>query len=144
MLMLGTQLRPQAISMFSVCNHSNVNRRSLGMKLLESYLLFCFHLPSLSCMKTVVLTFSNPVRLNINSVNDSSPSKVSSSMIIIVAVYTEGSTATIIICIINHTLPSTIRAVISTLTCTSMASNSTSDSKCYQAVRVQVRVLLLP
>ena len=35
------------------------------------------------------------------------------------------------ICIINHTLPSTIRAVIGTLTCTSMASNSTSDSECY-------------
>ena len=46
--------------------------------------------------------------------------------------------------IINHTLPSTIRAVIGTLTCTSMASNSTSDSECYQAIRVQVRVLLLP
>ena len=47
-------------------------------------------------------------------------------------------------CIINHTLHSTIRAVISTLTCTSMASNSTSDSECYFAVRVHVRVLLLP
>ena len=45
---------------------------------------------------------------------------------------------------INHTLQSTIRAVISTLTCTSMASNSTSDSECYLAVRVHVRVLLLP
>lgn len=64
------------------------------MRLLESYL---FYLPSLSCMKTFVLTFSNPVRLNINSVNDSSPSKVSSSMIVIVAVYTEGSIATVII-----------------------------------------------
>ena len=32
------------------------------------------------------------------------------------------------ISIINHTLPSTIRAVIGTLTCMSMASNSTSDS----------------
>ena len=29
---------------------------------------------------------------------------------------------------INHTLPSSIMAVI---TCTSMASNSTSDSECY-------------
>ena len=37
----------------------------------------------------------------------------------------------VIISIINHTLPSTIMAVISTLTCTSMASNSTSDSQCY-------------
>ena len=36
--------------------------------------------------------------------------------------------------IINHILLSTIRAVISTLTCTSMASNSTSDSECYLAV----------
>ena len=36
-----------------------------------------------------------------------------------------------IISIIYHTLLSTIRAVIGTLTCTSMASNSTSDSKCY-------------
>ena len=35
------------------------------------------------------------------------------------------------ISIIHHTLPSTIRAVIGTLTCTSMASNSTSDSECY-------------
>ena len=33
--------------------------------------------------------------------------------------------------IINHTLPSTIRAVIGTLTCTSMASNSMSISECY-------------
>ena len=32
---------------------------------------------------------------------------------------------------INHTLPSTIRAVIGTLTCTSMASNSMSDSEYY-------------
>ena len=32
---------------------------------------------------------------------------------------------------INHTLPSTIRAVIGTLTYTSMTSNSTSDSECY-------------
>ena len=31
------------------------------------------------------------------------------------------------ISIINHTLPSTIRAVISILTCTSMASNSMND-----------------
>ena len=30
-----------------------------------------------------------------------------------------------------HTLPSTIRAVIGTLTCMRMASNSTSDSECY-------------
>ena len=45
---------------------------------------------------------------------------------------------------INHTLLSTIRAVISTITCTSMASNSTSDSECYLAVRAHVRVLLLP
>ena len=37
-----------------------------------------------------------------------------------------------------------IRALISTLTCRSMASNSTSDSECYLVVRVQVRVLLLP
>ena len=36
-----------------------------------------------------------------------------------------------IISIINHTLLSTIRAVIGTLTCTSMASNSTSNSECY-------------
>ena len=50
----------------------------------------------------------------------------------------------IIISIINHTLQSTIRAVISTLTCTSMVSNSTNDSKCYLAVRVHVRALLLP
>ena len=35
------------------------------------------------------------------------------------------------ISIVNHTLPSTIRAVISTLTCMSMASNSTSDSECF-------------
>ena len=35
------------------------------------------------------------------------------------------------ISIINHTLLSTIRAAIGTLTCTSMASNSTSDSECY-------------
>ena len=48
------------------------------------------------------------------------------------------------ICIINHTLLSIIRAVISTLTCTSMASNSTSDSECYLAIQVHVRVLLLP
>ena len=48
------------------------------------------------------------------------------------------------ISMINHTLLSTIRAVIDTLTCTSMASNSTCDSKCYLAVRVEVRVLLLP
>ena len=48
------------------------------------------------------------------------------------------------ISIINHILPSTIRAVISTLTCMSMASNSTSNSECYLAVRVHVRVLLLP
>ena len=46
--------------------------------------------------------------------------------------------------IINHTLPSTIRAVISTVTCTSMASDSTSDSECYLALRIHVRVLLLP
>ena len=37
----------------------------------------------------------------------------------------------ITISISNHTLLSTIRAVISTLTCTSMASYSTSDSECY-------------
>ena len=48
------------------------------------------------------------------------------------------------ISIINHTLLSTIRSVISTLTCMSMASNNTSDSKCYLAIRVHVRVLLLP
>ena len=51
------------------------------------------------------------------------------------------------ISIINHTLPSTIRAVISTVACTSMASNSMSDSECYLVVRVHVytlRVLLLP
>ena len=48
------------------------------------------------------------------------------------------------ISIISHTLQRTIRAVISTLTCTSMACNSTSDSECYLAVRVHVRVLLLP
>ena len=34
-------------------------------------------------------------------------------------------------CIINHPLPSTVRVVIGTLTCTSMDSISTSDSKCY-------------
>ena len=45
---------------------------------------------------------------------------------------------------INHTFPNSIRPVISTLTCTSMASNSMSDSECYLAVRVHVRVLLLP
>ena len=50
----------------------------------------------------------------------------------------------ITISIINHTLPSTIKAVISTLTCMSMVRNSTSNSECYLAVRVQVRVLLLP
>ena len=33
--------------------------------------------------------------------------------------------------IINHTLPSTIRAVMGTLTCTGMASNGTSNSECY-------------
>ena len=49
-----------------------------------------------------------------------------------------------VISIINHTLPSTIRAVIGTLACTSMASNSTSNSECYLAARIQVRVLLLP
>ena len=48
------------------------------------------------------------------------------------------------ISIFNHIPPSTIRAVIGTLTCMSMACNSTSDSECYQAVQVQVRVLLLP
>ena len=37
-----------------------------------------------------------------------------------------------------------IRAVISILTCTSMASNSMSDSEYYWAIRIQVRVLLLP
>ena len=37
--------------------------------------------------------------------------------------------------IINHTLHSTIRAIISTPTCTSMASNSTSDSECYFAIQ---------
>ena len=37
--------------------------------------------------------------------------------------------------IINHTLLSKIRAVISTLTCMSTVSNSTSDSECYSAVR---------
>ena len=47
----------------------------------------------------------------------------------------------IIINIINRTLLSAIRAVISN---TSMANNSTSDSECYLAVRVQARVLLLP
>ena len=46
-----------------------------------------------------------------------------------------------IIGIINHILPSIIRVVISTLTCTYMASNSTSDSECYLAVQVRVRVL---
>ena len=53
--------------------------------------------------------------------------------------------STLIISIINHTLLSTIiRAVISTLTYTSMANNGMSDSECYLAVQVQVRVLLLP
>ena len=46
--------------------------------------------------------------------------------------------------IINHTLTCIIRAIIGTLTGMSMASNSTRDSECYSAVRVQVRVLLLP
>ena len=32
---------------------------------------------------------------------------------------------------INYTLPSTIRVVISTLICTSMASNSMCDKECY-------------
>ena len=36
-----------------------------------------------------------------------------------------------LISIVYHTLLSTIRAVISTLTCTSMASNSTNDSESY-------------
>ncbi len=36
-----------------------------------------------------------------------------------------------VISIINHTLVSTIRAAIGTLTCMSMGSNSTSDSECY-------------
>ena len=54
------------------------------------------------------------------------------------------STSRLAISIINHTLLSTIRAVISTLTCTNVASNSTSDSECYLAVQVHVRVLLLP
>ena len=39
------------------------------------------------------------------------------------------------ISIINHTLMSTIRAVINTLTCMNKAStNSTSDSECYLAL----------
>ena len=42
-------------------------------------------------MKTVVVTFSNPVRLRMASVKDSSPSNTLSSVIIIIAVYTEGS-----------------------------------------------------
>ena len=42
---------------------------------------------------------------------------------------TRGASVRVQISIINHTLPSTIRAVIGTLTCT---SNSTSDSECYQ------------
>ena len=37
----------------------------------------------------------------------------------------------IVISIINHTLWSMIKAVISTLTCNSMATNSTSDSERY-------------
>ena len=37
--------------------------------------------------------------------------------------------------IMNHTLLSTLRAVIGTL-CTSVASNSTSTSECYYAVGV--------
>ena len=41
-------------------------------------------------------------------------------------------------------LLSTIRTVIGTLTCTSMANNSKSDNEYYLAVRVQVRLLLLP
>ena len=36
-----------------------------------------------------------------------------------------------LISIINHILPITIRAVIDTLACTSMTSNSMSDSECY-------------
>ena len=48
--------------------------------------------------------------------------------------------------IINHTLLSVYnyRAVISTLTCISMASNSMNDSRFYLTVQVQIRVLLLP
>ena len=38
----------------------------------------------------------------------------------------------------------TIRAVISTLICMSKTSNSMSNSECYLAVRIHVRVLLLP
>ena len=41
---------------------------------------------------------------------------------------------------INHPLLSTIRAVIGTLTCTNMASNSTSDSK---AVRKSTVIALI-
>ena len=48
------------------------------------------------------------------------------------------------ISIINHTLPSTIRGVIGTFTGTSMASNSTSDSECYLAVQVPVKVTITP
>ena len=46
----------------------------------------------------------------------------------------------IILRLVTYILQSTIRAVISTLTCTSMACNSMSDSECYLAVRVYVRV----
>ena len=41
----------------------------------------------------------------------------------------------LMISMINHTLLGTIRAVISTLTCTSMASTSTSNSECCLAVQ---------
>ena len=44
---------------------------------------------------------------------------------------TSSSEKRTIISIVNHTLLSTVRAVIGTLTCTSMASNSTSNSECY-------------
>ena len=57
------------------------------------------------------------------------------------AIFDDGNFV-IIISIINHTLQSTIRAVISTLTCTSMVSNSTSDSECYLAVRVHDNVIV--
>jgi hypothetical protein len=57
--------------------------------------------------------------------------------------YSNGSDCTrciLAIGIINHTLLSIIRPAISTLTCTSKASNRTRDSECYLALRVHVRV----
>ena len=48
-----------------------------------------------------------------------------------------------VISVINHTLLSTIKVVIGTLTRTSTANGSTSDSKCCLALQVQVQVILM-